>query len=453
MIDRIRALFPRIISCIAWPQLLQDLEVATRLVSTSEDSDQLRLIYEARQAGRFQSGLLTYFLAAEAAGDRSFEAVASSIEADLEILEQFGLHDDARRAFGEKLQNDDTFETVRYEIAVAGVVVPLLDPRTAQLEVRLPDSDKNSDIAGSWNGRPTRVEVTTITENWPPPYDEEARAIVESANIPCGYSVNLNSPLTDQGEANRAKLLIERLHKAWKESPNQDVQLDQYRFRSEGNAFRCATAGTPFHYIEFIDQAEFRMAQGTAFTRATLSRSQESELKEEFPAPRGVKTVGDLPKDSRTHRDVPASKKAYDVIQWKLAQCVADSINLVVVGQTQPWNDSAISDAMLGGVFLSMRLGESSEGDVTSCDPRLHRTMTGPFADIATIPAERRHLIEGVVDEFRVVSAVLGFRIDSPYPLASLLQNANASVPLSDAQANALRLAAEERSRRVISQT
>ncbi len=429
MQEELRRLYPTLMRLLDGSGIASDLEAARECFREPEP---VECVHERRVRGIFQSGLLTYYLCAALGKEGWFVPLVPQVETDLAILAAGAARfDDLVSAFRRKLLNDEEFDDVVYEIAAAAVFSGVLDGGTISLEEPLhKNTKKNPDVTGAWGGRRTRAEVTVIHDDWPPRYSHEAQEVVESANVPEGYSATLNVPLTEKTDAGRIKLMIEKLFAA-RLTTEKRVTVDGFEFSYRGNEFRCASAKCPISYLEF-HELDFRNVQGAACERNTVTEVEGADLADRFPRPKGMVTTADLEKNSEAHFTTPIGEKIYRTLERKmLKQCEKGAVNVIVLGQPKPPNDKGVDDALFGSGVALVPLLETSGSMTRETAAVYARTGLGPFTDLSRLQPEAAAALQGEVDRFKMVSAVLVLRLDLSYPLARVILNPNAAQRLS----------------------
>jgi hypothetical protein len=429
MNEELSRLFPTLMRLLAGSSIATDLEKAKPCFGTA---DPVECVHEKRSKGDFASGLMTYHLCAALGMDQWFDPLVPHIEADLGKLSAcVRRFDDLVGGFRRKLLNDKEFDDVVYEIAAAAMFGDILDGGRVALEEPLDESTKkNPDVTGAWSGRRTRAEVTVVHDDWPPRYSHEAQQVVESADVPGGYTATLNVPLTEKTDAGRIKTMIEKLFAA-RLTTERKVTVDGFEFSYRGNEFRSGSVKCPINYVEFHD-LEFRSVQGVACERSTVTDVEESDLEERFPQPKGMVTTADLEKNPAAHCATPIGEKIYRTLERKmLKQCEPGAVNVIVLGQPMPPNDKGVDDALFGSGVALVPLLETSGSTTRETPAVFARTGLGPFTDLSRLEPDQAAALQGEVDRFKRVSAVLVLRLDGSYPLARVIRNPNADQPLS----------------------
>jgi len=441
-------MYPMLMRLLAGSGIVADLEKAKACFGTA---DPVECVHEKQCKGEFASGLITYHLCAALGKDQWFDPLVPQIEADLVKLSAcVGKFDNLVSAFRRKLLNDREFDDVVYEIAAAAVFGDIFDSGRISLEEPLDKSTKkNPDVTGACGGRRTRAEVTVIHDDWPPRYSQEAQQTVEAADVPAGYTATLNVPLTEKTDAGRIKAIIEKLFAA-RLTTERKVTVDGFEFSYRDNEFRSVSVKCPINYIEFHD-FDFRNVQGSACERSTITDVEESDLEGRFPKPMGLVTSADLEKNPAAHCATSIGEKIYRTLERKmLKQCEKGAVNVIVLGQPKPSDDKGVNDALFGSGVALAPLPETSSSMTRETPTAYARTGLGPFTDLSKLKPAAAAALQGEVDRFKKVSAVLVLRLDLNYPLARVVPNPNAEQPLGPQDRESLgRIALERASRRL----
>lgn len=339
------------------------------------------------------------------------------------------------KSFSDKLLNNNEYKPTQYEIAATALMVKVLDVGTVELEKPLPCSRKNSDIYGTFQVEPVRVEVKRVSIEWPPHHDAKETKIVESSSIEVGYAVSLNNFLRS-GDGNAIK---EKIEQFWTIVSNPDAKkdgqgnilFDEITYYKEGeNEYACTPAElAPANKNALLNSITFypdchdcRIISGPVTTTATMARTVKEDLgifttRDMVENPSKKNMTGAIvfePLPSPTYREVPISRKFFSEIQEKLQQLETGCINLVVIGNPAPELEDALTNALCGTLFISYGEGPAQ------CT--LER-YAAPFTP---------QLQDSIVEEFQKLSGVIGLRIASRYELLKLYNNPNATVPVPE---------------------
>lgn len=361
------------------------------------------------------------------------EDVVDGVEADLKTLIGRLPIGQLVAAYKDKLLNDDQFEDVVCEITAAATLASILDEGTLSLETTLAGKKSNTDVTGCLGGQKIRVEVTVVHDNWPPTLDATCREIVEAADVPVGYTVVLGSTTVTEATAREARDLIEELHGQSVASPAKDLRHAKFTFLLCGDDYVCSEKGTLISRLTFEDDPAVRLAAIPAASRSTMDKHERDQLQN----PPGVVVFGG---DSENHNDNPLSTRIWQRVDEKVRrQCEDGILNLVVLGQSKPWNDNSVHDALFGAPFASVGYIEDESGLRHPISSSLQHTLSGPFRPYADLPvdlsAEERELLLRLRSSFARLSAVLMVRIGGSYATAKLHVNANAATPLAPGDA------------------
>jgi len=156
----------------------------------------------------------------------------------------------------------NSLEDVRYEIAVTAKACDVLDKKSVELERPIPDPKKarniwkNSDVFGTFQGRPVRIEVTVLHEKLPPTIQIELDDLVRQADVSSGFSITLRSVLTDKGYAERVRALLELLHESHVANGPRDEAIDGVHFEWRRGSYHCGQETAPFESICFYEESE-----------------------------------------------------------------------------------------------------------------------------------------------------------------------------------------------------
>ncbi|MBN9120811.1 MAG: hypothetical protein J0I06_16955 [Planctomycetes bacterium] len=439
MIDRLRDRFPNLMGLLDGPRVAAEVELAAPCFREESPFD---CITHLKTEGRIGSSLLTYHLLASLGEWGCFDPTVAQLELDLIRLASY------------------LPDPVRYEIAAAAIACDVLEPGSLLLEEPIAGSDANPDVTGRWDGQRARMEVTVVHDDWPPSYSVAAEEEVKAASVPGGFQARLNIPLASVPAAKEARAFIERIHA---EHPDQEdtkrtqVLIGGFKFEKSGRDFYCWDARCPVGYVGFHGNDD-REVQGSCFTRSTVTRYESDDLEAGFPTPPGVVVLGDAPRHPASHRSTPAGQKIYQILEGKLRQCEPGAINVVVLGQPKAANDRGVDDALLGSPLALVRRAD----DGSAAETIAMRTGAGPFVvppaiDLSQLPTERqewgRGQLEAVrleAEKFTKLSGILVLRIEAGQPVARVILNPNAAVPITDPQAERLRDAATQRVGRVV---
>ena len=128
---------------------------------------------------------------------------------------------------------------------------------------------------------------------------------------------------------------------------------------------------------------------------------------------------------SQLHRDRPPATKFLTEIEIKLQQCAKGCINIVVIGNPDPASDDALKDALHGQPFISV----AKNGGTLCRHPNAPFNAFGQDV-LNSFASEERERISDTTNKFRILSAAIGFRINSHDGYFEILDNPNADAPL-----------------------
>lgn len=346
------------------------------------------------------------------------------------IVETLGLAK-ARAVYRDKLlvAGSNALEDVIYEIAVTARACAVLDAGSVDLERPIPDDTKNpehlknSDIYGTFQKQPVRIEVTVLHEKPPESVDLDLVEIVKSAKIDAGFRIQMRSAVKDKDSAERVRVLVELLFEHYAEAGGTDVEIDNVRFKWH-RAEYLGSPESPIETIRFFRDGDLR---GTRETRdishpVAMRLVTPLYLKEDFPNPRGVVDVTDLPDFPK---QAPVSTKVRQMLDGKLEQCESGIINIVAFGNPKPMHDGEVVAALKGAVLLSVPFEETQEGFRRLGEGRVSRAPKAPFnpADKLASDDDRATFIM----PFQKLSAVWHIRLGN-YAKSEMIMNPNALV-------------------------
>ncbi len=329
------------------------------------------------------------------------------------------------------LDAKNKFQDVRYEIAVTARACAVLDSGSIQLEKPISDPDKdekdwkNSDVFGTFHGKPVRIEVTVLHESLPPAIHIELDDLLRQAHVSSGFRIVLRSVLIDQDYAQRVRALLELLHESHISSGGTSVDIDSVRFDWKGGAYHCMQTTSPFQSICFYSASEFPGAEKLreivhpASERAVTSR----HVLEDHPNPPGVVTSADLP-DAPTQ--VPVSTKVSQMLGGKRQQCVDGVINIVALGNPLPMHDREVVSAVRGSEFVGVQCWTDKNGVRHSGKGVLLRDTKAPFVPEQYLPNDDRIQF---TEPFKKMSAIWHIRLGR-YAKSRIISNPNASNPI-----------------------
>lgn len=436
--DPIRQQFPRLCELLAGSPLDGDLDAAVDFAAEGEPS-----LRAALEGGIFHQSELLWLLAS-ALTPHLPRHEAESLEGDLSaVIEAVGVGP-ARGAYRDKLlvNERDKLEDVRYELAVSARACAALDPGSVILEKPISDPSKdkrdwkNTDVFGTFNGQPVRIESTVLHETLPPAVSLDLDEIVRGADVTSTFRLVLKLPLRNDANALRVRALVELLHESHLRTGGADEEIDGIRFAWRRGAYHCDQATSPIDSISYMTDAEFVEARSLAcdstddrreVVHAVSTRNLTPEyIREDYPNPPGVVTLADLPDSPRNQ---PVSTKIHQMLSRKLLQCETGVINIIAFGTPYPMNDRDVEDAVRGVGLAMIARSRDDRGVYHAGEARFWREPRAPFVPAHLLPSEldRRQFIE----PFRRMSAVWQVRL-GPYALSRVFANPNSTIPVSD---------------------
>lgn len=327
--------------------------------------------------------------------------------------------------FRDKLlvRKKDTLQDTCYEIAATAKACMVLDKGSVELEKPLPGKAKNSDIFGTFGGAPVRIEVTVLHEDRAPTIHLDLEEIVTTAPVELGFRIEMQSALTDKGEAAHVRTLVEKLCAHHSDSGGADIEIEGVRLKWENGRYIRTKGPTPVESIRLFSDGDLR---GTLQTR-DMSYGASSRivsphyLKEDFQNPEGVFDATDLPEFKGQH---PVSKKIRDMIGGKLRQCEPGLINIIAFGNPEAMNDSEVSNALHGAPFVIVTTKIDENGYRYGGEGRLARAPKAPFNRPENLSLDEQ---KEFIEPFKDLSAVWHFRIGNSGK-SELIENPNAKI-------------------------
>lgn len=417
--DRISTSFPHVCRLLEGTALDGDLERLARLPFAPESWEDIEDAGEGTEF-RLSELVRTLFGAAFPHGDQAGRELDNNLGI---VIGAVGLPT-ARTTYRDKLLVNaaDKLEDVRYEIAATARACGVLDPGSIRLEFSLPGSDKNSDVYGTVDGDPVRIEVTVLHERLPARVDVELDEFVRGAAISSGFSLKLRRVLAAMPEADRVRALVELLHEHHAKSGGADTEIDGIRFEWRRGSYDCQQPMSPIDTIEYDLPTEIRDIIHPVSTR----RVTPKYIEEDHPQPKGAVALSHARDENYNDNDLGA--KLHRTLADKLGQCEDGIANVVVFGILKRMFDSALWDAVYGGPFAAFSVGTDDEGVRHPGGGGWVRDPKAPFVPAAKLP-DLEHQ-RTFIDPFRKLSAVWLLRLD--YDTRSVcLDNPNAhrSVP------------------------
>ena len=329
---------------------------------------------------------------------------------------------------------EEALDDVRYEIAVTARACSVLDAGSVQLEEPIPDAKKeprhfkNSDVYGTFQKVPVRIEVTVLHERLER-VDLELDDVVKGAKIPSGFRIMLRSVITDRGYAERVRALVELLHECHVSSGGKDEEIDGIRFGWRGGAYHCRQETSPFESICFCTTAESKGADAIRdITHHCSVRSITPKyVLEDNPNPPEVFNLTDI---ADTSNKPPVSTKIRQMLDGKLQQCERGVINIVAFGNPLPMHDRELVNAVRGAEVVMVPCAEDSHGIRRMGTGVLQRLGKAPFMPAADFANDEDRW--EFVDPFRKMSAIWHVRVGS-YAESTVIPNPNALCPVPEA--------------------
>lgn len=439
--DAFRETYPTLCELLACTAFEADATNAVAFAKVEED------LKEALMGRVFELNELMWLLCgAVVPAWANFEAI--QLENDLAaVVGSVGI-DIARSAYKEKFLVEskskikdpkakvqdakNKLEDVRYEVAVTAKACGILDACSIQLEKPIRDPSKkekdwkNSDVYGTFQGQPVRIEVTVLHETLPPAIHLELDDLVRQAKVESGFRITLRSTLVDQGYAERVRALVELLYDNHKTAGGVDVEVDSVRFEWKKGAYHCPQETSPFDSICFYAADEFTGAEEVRdiVHPCSVRPVTSKHVLEDNPNPPGVITSADLP-DAPTQ--APVSTKVGQMLAGKLQQCEGGSINIVAFGNPLPMHDREVVSAVRGSEFVAVPFWTDKHGVLHSGKAAPLRDPKAPFVPPQYLPNDddRTQFIE----PFLKMSAVWHIRIGG-YAKSQIIPNPNALMPI-----------------------
>jgi hypothetical protein len=331
-----------------------------------------------------------------------------------------------------QLDAKNKLEDVRYEIAVTAKACAILDNGSIKLEKPILNQNKsqkdlkNSDVFGTFEGQPVRIEVTVLHEAPPPAIHLELDYLVRQADVSSGFRVELRFALTDHGYAERVRALIEKLHGSHVASNGTSVNIDGIRFEWKKGNYHCPQETSPFDSICFFtadEIGESEKLKKEVVHPCSVRPVTSKHVLEDHPNPPGVVTAGDLP-DAPTQ--VPVSTKIGQMLSGKLQQCEDGVINIVAFGNPLPMHDRELENAVCGTTYVCVPFWTDKHGVRHSGKSVLQRDSKAPFFREQYLGNDDRIQF---TEPFKKMSAVWQIRLGG-YAKNQVIPNPNALLPI-----------------------
>lgn len=438
--DAFRIDFPMLCDLLEGTPFQADASTATEFAESKED---MKAALEGRM---FALNELMWLLCGAVIPEWA-NPEAATLENDLATIVRTVGIETARTAYREKflveaksrIKNADDksrdaknkLDDILYELAVTARACTVLDAGSIQLEKPIPDPNKkvkdwkNSDVFGTFQGQPVRIEVTVLHESLPPAIHDELDDLVRQAEIASGFQITLRSVLVDEGYAERVRALVELLHENHVATGSDDVEIDGVRFEWKKGAYHCPQETSPFETICFYGAHEVAEAEALReiIHPCSVRPVTPTYILEDNPNPPRVITSADLP---NAPTQVPVSTKIGQMLGGKLQQCEEGVVNIVAFGNPLPMHDREVVNAVCAAESVSVLVRTDKHGVRHSGKGVLRRATKAPF-----VP-ERYHANEDRIqftDPFRKMSAVWHIRLGG-HAKSQIISNPNASHPI-----------------------
>ncbi len=294
-----------------------------------------------------------------------------------------------------------------------------MDAKSVRLELSIPGTANNSDIFGTVDSQPVRIEVTVLHESLPATIHLELDEFVRAAEMDSGFIVTLRRVLANQNHADRVRALIELLHHTHAETGGADQDIDGVFFKWQKGAYHCERRESPIKTVQFDLPVELRDVIHPVSTQSVVPQ----HIIDDFEQPKGVKTWADIPHDSEMHKEIPVSTKVRQMLDSKRRQCESEIVNVIAFCNPLPFHDSEVVNAVYGVSLVVVPYDESEDKLRHFKDALVGRNHKAPFVPERAMNALER---EQFVDPFRNMSAVWLFRLGT-YARSRFLPNFNAN--------------------------
>ena len=432
--DAFRATYPTLCELLAGTAFEDDARAAAEFAKSKEDM-------KAALEGQVFALSEFMWLLCGAVFPEWANSEATQLEQDLAaIVDTVGIAV-ARTAYRDKFLVEskskiqdakNKLEDVRYEIAVTAKACVALDAGSIQLEKPIDDLSKkekdrkNSDVFGTFQGQPVRIEVTVLHESLPPAIHIELDDLVRQADVASGFRIALRSVLVDDGYAERVRALVELLHDYHAATGGKDVEIDGVHFEWRKGAYHCPQGTSPFESICFYAAYEFTGAEKMRdiIHPCSVRPVTSKHVLEDNPNPPGVVTSADLPD---APAQVPVSTKVGQMLAGKLQQCEEGVINIVAFGNPLPMHDREVINAVHGSGFVGVPFWTDKHGVRHSGKGVLLHDPKAPFVPAQYVPNNDDRI--QFIEPFKKMSAAWHIRIGW-YAKSQVISNPNASLPI-----------------------
>jgi len=423
----IQTTFPNICSVLQGSVLNDDIAAALSAAESGEDA-----LRQSLEGNSYKLNALMGLFAETLLSDLN-DSAAVALERELSSVIKGVGYGEVRKAYREKLlvDNANTLEDTRYEIAVAARACEALDNGSVKLEHPIADSQKNqsdwknSDIYGTYHGTPVRIEVTVLHETLPGAIHLDLDDLIRSADTSLGFSVTLSRLLPDKAYAERVRSLLELLAETHEQSRGSSVEIDGVLFEWRCGAYHCNKERSPFSTIVLHHQSDFSGAETMREVIHPVSarKSTPDAAIDDFPNPPGVVSIFEdkFPK-------VPVSSKIWQMLDRKRAQCEDGAINIIAFGNPLPFHDQAVKHSVLGAEVVAVPVGGGGPSEGRRA--LVMRGRKSPFTSSASLLSEEE--AAEFVQPFRDMSAVWLIRLGL-HSAGEFIRNPNAHKAVPDA--------------------
>jgi hypothetical protein len=415
--------FPTLCGLLSGSHFMEEVTAAEKLPETA--------FMEAIELRKFKNAPLMDILSGAIVSDWT-DIQGTDLERNLTTLADHLGFEETRKVFRKRLlvPVESSLQDVCYEIAVTARACVVLDPDSVQLEVPIQDASKapqhlkNSDIRGTFQGEPVRIEVTVLHEEPPLSVDAELTERLERADVASVFEITMRAPLQTDDKTNAAIALLKSLHQHHIETGGANVNIGEIYFAWRDSVYE-STQG-PFERVVFhaagdkYGRGEIRSVSHTC----TLRRVTPEYLSADYPNELEVVDVLDFVKAAE-----PVSKKIRDTLQRKLAQCESGVVNLIAFGNPQRKDERSLRDALFGALIPVVQLQQDEHGGWHLSGTRSFRAPRAPFNPDKELRSDDDQ--ETFINPFKILSGVWHIRLGLR-PLSKVIPNPNAlfTVPM-----------------------
>ena len=355
-----------------------------------------------------------------------WSGVEKELEEGLRVLIGTVGREAVRSAYLKKLLTSDekNFSEVVHEISIAGRACHFLEPNTIDLEKKLPNSPKDSDVFGVYNGQEVRIEATVFHGKTPQSVDLDWIEKIESANVKTGFRIVLRDSPSSMEDALEIKEIVEQLSEKHCSHSEQDIRIKDRLFIWKQGSYACLARGALIKSVQLDLPLDHREVRNPCSTQRVTPRY----LEEDFPNPEGVTSF--MP-EGENHDDVTTSKRILDVIERKRVQCDPTTINVIALGNPKPWHDGDIEDALFGAKIVADTFSEDSKTGMLKFhgNPSVSRSVKAPFHSVNFMNKDEEITF---AEPYRIISGVWVFRLEGDGVYSQFYRNPNASIPVPD---------------------